>query len=103
MADFVKLTSRDLLPPPGEAREFPLGDKMVCVANVEGMISAMDNVCIHRGGPIGQGTIEGGQVVCPWHGWAWDPQTGEAAHGVAKVATYPLRIDGEDVLVEIGS
>lgn len=103
MADFVKIATREQLPPEGQAREFPVGDKMICVANVGGTISAMDNVCLHRGGPIGQGIVEGGKVVCPWHGWQWDPQTGEAAHSpAAKVAIYPLKIDGDDVLVEIG-
>ena len=102
MAGLLKIATREQLPAPGQAREFPAGDKMICVANVDGAISAMDNVCLHRGGPIGQGVIEGGKVVCPWHGWQWDPQTGEAAHNSAvKVVTYPLHFDGDDVLVEI--
>jgi nitrite reductase (NADH) small subunit len=38
--------------------------------------------------------IENGKVVCPWHGWQWDPKTGEAAHSAnAKVAVYPLKIE----------
>src|SRR6266705_2966943 len=78
------------------------GDKVVCIANVNGTISAMDNVCLHRGGPLGQGMIEGSKLVCPWHGWQWDPKTGEAAHNPsAKVAVYPLKIESGDVLVEI--
>jgi nitrite reductase/ring-hydroxylating ferredoxin subunit len=46
--------------------------------------------------------IEGGKLVCPWHGWAWDPKTGEASQNPgAKVAVYPLRIENGDVLVEV--
>ena len=102
MAEFVKLTDIHGLPPEGEAKEFPCGDKVVCVANVNGTISAMDNVCLHRGGPLGQGVIEGGKVVCPWHGWQWDPQSGEAVHNpAAKLAVYPIKVEGDDVLIQL--
>ncbi len=99
---FIKLTTESELPAVDSAREFPCGAKTICVANVNGAISAMDNVCLHRGGPLGQGMIEKGKVVCPWHGWQWDPTTGEAAHNAgAKVEVYPVKIEGGDVLVEI--
>ena len=102
MAEFVKLTTISELPPRNEAKELPCGDKVICVANVEGTISAIDNVCLHRGGPLGQGVIEGGKIVCPWHGWVWDPKTGEAAHNPnAKVGVYPIKVDGNDVLVQL--
>jgi nitrite reductase (NADH) small subunit len=97
----TKLTSRTELPSENEAKEFPCGDKVICVANVNGTMSAMDNVCLHRGGPLGAGVIEGGKVVCPWHGWMWDPNTGEANVPGAKIAVYPLKVEGEDVLVEL--
>jgi nitrite reductase (NADH) small subunit len=98
----TKLTTQSELPHAGEAREFPLGDKVICVANVNGTISAMDNVCLHRGGPLGQGVIEGDKVVCPWHGWQWDPKTGQAAQNpAAKVAVYPLKVEGDDVMIEL--
>ena len=101
VAMFIKLASESDLPAPNEANEFPCGDKTICVANVNGEISAMDNVCLHRGGPLGQGMISGGKVVCPWHGWEWDPKTGEAATPGAKVAVYPVKIESGDVLIEI--
>ena len=102
MSTFAKLTTESNLPAPNTAKEFPCGDTTICIANVNGTFSAMDNVCLHRGGPIGQGMIEHGKVVCPWHAWAWDPQTGEAANNpAAKVAIYPLKIESGDVLIEI--
>jgi nitrite reductase (NADH) small subunit len=102
MSEFVKLTSEAELPPPGEAREFSCGDKTICVANVQGSITAMENVCLHRGGPLGQGAIENGKVVCPWHGWQWDPQSGEATHNPrAKLAVFPLKVENGNVMVEI--
>jgi len=99
---FTKLTTEAELPPTNEAKEFPCGDKMICVANVNGTITAMDNVCLHRGGPLGQGVIEKGKVVCPWHGWVWDPKTGEAGHApAAKLAVYPLKMENGEVWIEI--
>jgi nitrite reductase (NADH) small subunit len=98
----TKLTTQSELPPEGEAREFSCGDKVICVANVNGTISAMDNVCLHRGGPLGQGVIEGDKLVCPWHGWLWDPKTGEAVHNrAAKVSVYPIRVEGDEVIIDI--
>ena len=99
---FVKLASQSELPTEDEAKEFIYEDKVICVANVNGVISAIDNVCLHRGGPLGQGTIEGDKLVCPWHGWQWDPKTGQAAHNsAAKVAIYPLKIENGEVMIEI--
>jgi nitrite reductase (NADH) small subunit len=100
--NFIRLASQSELPPANEAKEFPCGDKVICVANVNGTITAMDNVCLHRGGPLGQGVIEKGKVVCPWHGWAWDPRTGQAGDNPnLKLAVYPLKIENGEVLIEI--
>lgn len=102
MAEFVRIASRDELPPPNEAREFDCGGgRMVCVANADGRYSAMDNVCLHRGGPLGQGTVANGKVVCPWHGWSFDAQTGEMTPGAGGVSVFPLKIEGNDVLIKI--
>jgi len=99
---FMRIASESDLPPANEAKEFSCGSKAICIANVNGTLTAMDNVCLHRGGPLGQGMIEGGKVVCPWHGWEWNPATGEAAHSPsAKIAVYPLRIENGEVLIEI--
>jgi nitrite reductase (NADH) small subunit len=102
LSEYVRIGAVDELPPVNEVKEFPCGDKMMCVANVNGKISAMDNVCLHQGGPLGEGVIEDGKVVCPWHGWTFDPQTGELLHHPqSKVPVYPLKIENGDVLVEV--
>jgi nitrite reductase (NADH) small subunit len=102
MAELRKIGTRADLPAEGKAKEFDLGGKMVCVANVGGTISAMDNVCLHRGGPLGTGVVLDGKIVCPWHGWAWDPVTGAVAHDPAvKTTVYPIKLEGDDVLIEL--
>jgi len=97
---FTKLASQSDLPAVNEAKEFPCADRMICVANVNGEIYAMDNVCRHMGGPLGEGVIEDGKVICPWHGWAWDPKTGQAGPPGAKIAVYAVKIENGDLLVE---
>jgi nitrite reductase (NADH) small subunit len=102
MSDFVRICGKADLPPSGEAHEIVVGERVLCVANENGSISAMDNVCPHRGGPLGQGMIEGGKLICPWHAWAFDLKTGEATHAPqAKVPVYEVRVEGEDVLAKL--
>ena len=98
---YVKLASQSDLPAADEVKEFPCGEKTFCVANVDGEICAMDNVCLHQGGPLGQGVIEGGKVICPWHAWEWDPKTGEGPAPGAKLAVYPVKIENGDVMVDL--
>ena len=71
-ADFIVRT----LPADGEAKEFTLGEKVVCIANLGGEYSALDNVCAHQGGPLGMGVVLDGKVVCPWHGFEYNIKTG---------------------------
>lgn len=102
MPEFVRVCCKAELPLEGEAREVAVGGKLVCIANVNGTISALDNECPHRGGPLGQGVIEGCKVVCPWHAWAFDLRTGVAEHSpYAKVDVYEVKVDGEEVLVKV--
>ena len=98
---FTRIASQSELPAINEVKEFPCGGKMICVANVDGEILAMDNTCLHRGGPLGEGVIEGGKVICPWHGWAWDPKTGEAPAPGAKIAVYPVKIENGHLMIDL--
>jgi nitrite reductase (NADH) small subunit len=102
MPEFVRIGSVSELPPDGEAKEFECQGKTVCVARVNGEVTAMDNVCLHRGGPLGQGVVMGDKIVCPWHGWEFDAKTGQAGQSKdIAVAVYRVRIEGNNVLVEI--
>jgi nitrite reductase (NADH) small subunit len=102
MSEFRKLTTMSELPPAGEAREFTLDDRIICVANENGKCSAMDNVCAHRGGPLGQGIVDQGKIVCPWHGWQFDLVTGKSEQSpTLGVEVYELKIVGDNVLVKL--
>jgi nitrite reductase (NADH) small subunit len=101
MSEFIRIGSKSELPDTDEAKEFTVLGKVICVANAGGRYSALDNVCLHRGGPLGQGVVMDGKVICPWHGWMFDAATGQADHPGFQVATYPLKIEGDDVYVEL--
>ena len=103
MPGFTRIAVASELPAQDEAKEFSVGEKVICVANVGGTLTAMDNVCLHRGGPLGQGIVDSGKIVCPWHGWQYDPKTGEATHNPAmKAKVYPIKVEGDQVLVDLG-
>ena len=88
---------------PGTIREVRVGDTVVALANVGGAFYAMSNTCLHRGGPLGQGPLEGQTVTCPWHGWQFDVTTGKAnMNPNAGVACYAAEVRGHDVFVDIG-
>jgi nitrite reductase (NADH) small subunit len=102
VAQWVRLCGVADAPKAGNVMEVEVDGIGVCLANVNGELSALDNICPHRQGPLGQGWIEGDAVVCPWHSWAFHVKTGQAVYPEKeRVDVLPLRIEGEDVLVDI--
>ena len=102
MGEFVKAIDVSELPP-GQCREVSVGGKSIALYNVGGTFYATTNTCIHRGGPLGQGMLEGTEIMCPWHAWTFDVRTGEnTTNGELKVATYPVRVVDGQVLVDLG-
>ncbi|HEX4021576.1 MAG TPA: Rieske (2Fe-2S) protein [Acidobacteriaceae bacterium] len=102
MSEAIRLCAKADLPAEGQAKEFPVQDKVLCVAMIGGKAMAINNVCPHRGGPLAEGTFEDGKVVCPWHQWEIDLATGAVTHSPeTKTDVYPLTITGDDVVVEI--
>lgn len=95
----VRLCGVNELPREGELRQFPCEGRHLCVANDRGWFRAVDNVCPHRQGPLAEGFLENGKVLCPWHAWAFDLTTGEAEHESGeRVEVFQLRIRDGDVL-----
>lgn len=88
--------------PAGTIKELQVGGKPVALANVGGTLYAISGTCLHRGGPLGQGQLEGKVVTCPWHGWQFDVTTGKAVMNPdAGVACFRTDIRGEEVYVEL--
>lgn len=102
MGQWVRLCSIGEAPEEGQVQETGAGGVAICLARIGGELAALDNWCPHRQGPLGQGWVEGGSVICPWHSWAFNAKTGEAEFPVhERVAVFPLKVEGEDVFVEL--
>ena len=89
--------------PPGSARAIEVAGRSVALFNVEGTIHAIDNDCTHDGGPLSEGVVSDGCVVCPWHGAEFDLGTGKALTppAVEDVRSYSVVVSGEDIAIEI--
>ncbi len=102
MTQWVRIGGLDQMPVEGRLKEFLAEGRPVCVARIGGVLAALDNECPHRGAPLSEGTIEDGHIVCPWHGWCFDPRTGQEAINPAGHATvFPVRLQDQDVLCEV--
>ena len=101
MASFVKVADvGDVAPGTGKCVQ--ANGKEIALFNVGGTFYAIDNTCLHRGGPLGEGELEGTIVTCPWHGWQYDVRTGiNTMDENEQVARYEVRIEGNDVLVSL--
>lgn len=99
MPKYIKVAKVNEMPP-GTAREFHANGKVIALFNVNGDFHAIDNTCLHRGGPLGQGPLEGEVVTCPWHGWQYNVTTGASVFNEQiKVATYEVKVEGDDIVV----
>ena len=99
MATFVRVAKTSDVAP-GHARVIVVQGHPVALFNVEGRFFAISNVCLHRGGPVGEGELDGPIVTCPMHGWEYDVRTGaNTINPAARLSTYEVRIEGDDVLV----
>ncbi len=87
----------------GTGKVVQAGGKTLALFNLGGTFYALDNRCTHVGGPLGEGVVERNQVTCPWHGSVFNITSGEVVEPPARrpVATFPVRVERDEVLVEI--
>jgi nitrite reductase/ring-hydroxylating ferredoxin subunit len=98
---FVRLAALSQLPE-GSALQVETADGAVAICNVEGQLYAIDGICPHSGGPLGEGALHGRILVCPFHGWAFDCVTGLSdADDDLRQATYPVRAQDGDIFVDL--
>lgn len=101
MARFVKVGRADEIAP-GEKKIFEVDGILVVVVNLGGEYYCVENVCTHDGGPLGEGKLDDGQIICPRHGARFDLRTGDALTLPAfePVPIYQVKIENGDLLVE---
>ena len=89
--------------PEGQARVFEIGDVEIALCNVGGTFYAIENVCSHDGGPLGEGRLNGASIECPRHGARFDVKTGAVTRmpAVVGVRSFPTRVSEGFVFVGV--
>jgi nitrite reductase (NADH) small subunit len=96
---FIKVGNVSQLPP-DTVMEVMVGDDPYAICNVGGTVRALSGVCIHRGGPLGQGQIHDGRVVCPYHLWEFDCVTGAYDYDPGKrVPIFEVKIENGEIFM----
>ena len=87
---------------PGTVMEAVHGDQRYAVCNIGGTVHALGGICPHRGGPLGQGAVNGELLTCPWHAWEFDCGTGQNDYDPrCTVPIYPVKVSGDDILIDL--
>jgi nitrite reductase (NADH) small subunit len=101
VAEFVTVADLSELKP-GECKAVEAEGKSIAIFNVAGAVYALENVCLHQGGPLGEGDLDGDVVTCPWHGWQYNVCSGElCGDSASRVATYPVKLEGSAIKVAV--
>ena len=97
----VKVATKSDIPP-GTSKVVEVGGKTIAVFNCDGAFYAIENTCRHRGGPLGEGSLAGNTVTCPWHGWEYDVASGACQTDPSiTVQAFSVTVEGDDVLVAV--
>lgn len=101
MAEFIKVAKVNEIPT-DTGKLVEVEGCEIALFNLNGEIKAINAVCPHQGGPLHEGGLHGDKVMCPWHGWEFDVNTGKC--GVNErfdVDPYKVKVEGDDVLVSV--
>ena len=82
-------------------QEVRVGAKRIALTHRDGEFGAISGVCNHVGGPLGQGTLDGDYVVCPWHYYKfhWQTGAGEPGYEADRVPSHAVKVENGRVLV----
>jgi nitrite reductase/ring-hydroxylating ferredoxin subunit len=97
---FIKVATVDEIPPGLGKLVMGAFEKPIALFNVNGEFYAINYICPHMGGPLGEGKLTGYVVACPWHGWTFDVRTGLPDHpGGHSVSAYEVKVEARDIFV----
>ena len=89
---------------PGTMKKFKVAGKDIVIYNCNGKFYATTNVCVHMGGPLGDGELNCPRVTCPWHGWRYDVRSGKGeppADPGAEIAAYKVTVKENEIWVDV--
>jgi len=99
--EIVVLGNKADMPGHNKMKEFTFGNRTVCVANVEGVILAVDKDCLRGDGPLVLDGNGDGKNISPSPEWRLTPRTGAAGHGAAaRIAVYPVKIENNKLVIQ---
>ena len=99
--DQIDLGPIDFIPL-GEGRAYTFGGKTIAVFRQrDGRLFATDNACPHKAGPLADGLVGSGKVICPLHMWKIDLETGQCLGEDGAVRTYPVRATNGRILITL--
>ncbi len=88
--------------PSGKNKNVTVNNVPIGLYNVGGKVYATSGVCLHAGGPVGDGILEENIITCPWHGWQYDVTTGaNQVMPAIKLKTFKAEVRGKDIYVDI--
>ena len=88
--------------PKESAKSIEVAGKKLALFHVGGKFYALADHCLHRGGQLGLGHVEGGRVTCPWHGWVFEVKTGKClTMEGAKQASFPVKVEKGELYVDL--
>ncbi|MBY0527937.1 MAG: Rieske (2Fe-2S) protein [Gemmataceae bacterium] len=86
----------------GEGMTVAVGTKLIALFREGGRYFAIDDMCPHMGSSLSGGYLENGIVTCPWHAWRFRLADGAWADNPRiKIGCYPVRVEGEDIQVQV--
>ncbi|MBI3611526.1 MAG: nitrite reductase small subunit NirD [Nitrospirae bacterium] len=101
MSEYVTVAKPEDLAP-GQGRVVEVNGNEVALFNLNGTFYAIDNMCAHQGGPLGEGLLEGETVICPWHSWKYSVKSGVCSTNPSvKVKTYSVKIESGQIKVAL--
>jgi len=103
MPDFIKVANVSDLPS-GSAMVVEVSGRQIALFNVAGEFYALDNICAHRGGPLGEGFVDNNNltVQCPWHGWTYNLANGASLiDPMARVEKFEVIVQGDEVKLSL--
>ncbi|MEY4634731.1 MAG: hypothetical protein RJA55_529 [Acidobacteriota bacterium] len=87
---------------PGAGKMVVVGGRHVAVFRLGDDFHALDNLCLHRGGPLCEGPIDRGVVTCPWHGWSYEIATGTMVQDPrVGVSRHEVRVQDGEIAVRL--
>ena len=89
--------------PPGAVKVVTAGFDRIALCNVDGTVHAVEDVCTHDDGPLGEGALRGCEIECPRHGARFDVRTGAVTRmpAAAAVKTFPVKVEEGRVFVKV--